>query len=135
MPRFEDRAREELLDEYVRLKAQNISDAQIARRFGVSQMTILRWKQRYGLASRTAPTSEMPADVDRQGTAEEERPQTLRQAAPSPQLRDGQAPSTELETLARENAWLRELAGRLLLENERLRAQLAGRLPQAVDAE
>lgn len=122
MPRFNDRAREELLDEYARLKAQNISDAQIARRFGVSQMTILRWKQRYQLADRTpgasagdvAPGSALPLD----GAPSDARPAAARQRE------DGVVD----RSLREEVEWLRDLASRLLLENERLRAELAGRL-------
>lgn len=127
MPRFSEREREQLFDEYVRLKGEGLSDAKIARRFGVSQMTIVRWKRRFNAESlltgvgmrEPAPRFAAPILSDETNGEPGEAP-----SAAHPILKGAGGLSDAAEV-----QWLRDLASRLLLENERLKAMIAGNLP------
>jgi transposase-like protein len=139
MPRFSEREREQLFDEYVRLKAEGLSDAKIARRFGVSQMTIVRWKRRFmeeggaerlreavSAQMRLATESEAaPGLPDLDPAAPAEAPQAGPRLPPFPAYNAFPTASVD----ANEVVWLRELASRLLFENERLKAIISGNLP------
>lgn len=109
MSRFSTEERASLYQQYLDMKRCGVTETEAARRLGVSYMTVLRWRKSFGTPINGSADHVISIAPAEGGQAIPATPYQL-----------------EIPRSVSETEWLRELASRLLLENERLKAQLSG---------